>query len=249
MLRWQNKLLKWIRLYVFLDRWTVFSLIYNKFWFYLLEHHRCFACHQKCPNATEAVQHSLKHHPESPLIILRPISEDSNHYRKVNFNINISNLKCNITDIKVKTPDYILSFPDNSPSTSPHRKITKPDPPCTLAEARDHAPICIDKDNPTTIKVEQMIELLPSVAEQIGNKSDIEQWLQFFQLIKSGDFPQDNIAYQLFLDVILFYSTQNIHAMQYSDSSKQFWALGMRLFKSKFIRFMLSESIISCDIL
>ena len=69
--------------------------------------------------------------------------------------------------MKVKTPDYILSFPGNSPCTSPHRNSDKPDSPYTLAEARERAPICVDKDNPTNTIVEQMIELLFSLEEQI----------------------------------------------------------------------------------
>ena len=48
----------------------------------------------------------------------------------------------------------------------------------------------------------------------------------------------DNIAYQLFLDVIKFHANNNIHSMGYMTEVKEFWALGYKLFRGKFIRFM-----------
>ena len=62
-------------------------------------------------------------------------------------------------------------------------------------------------------------------------------WVSFFMLVNKGDFNLDNIATQLFLDVVKFTGCHNIHAMRFTDGFKNFWR-AYRLFHSKFIRFM-----------
>ena len=49
----------------------------------------------------------------------------------------------------------------------------------------------------------------------------------------------DNIAYQLFLDVVNFYSCQDTKLMRYNDVTKQFWFIGRKLFHSKLIHYLL----------
>ena len=49
----------------------------------------------------------------------------------------------------------------------------------------------------------------------------------------------DNIAYQLFLDVVNFYSCQDTKLMRYNDVTKKFQFIGKKLFHSKFIHFLL----------
>ena len=60
--------------------------------------------------------------------------------------------------------------------------------------------------------IQNMIDILPSVAEHMGPQK-FQLWLNFFQMIRTDIFPEDNICYQLFQDVITFYMHRNIHAM------------------------------------
>jgi len=48
----------------------------------------------------------------------------------------------------------------------------------------------------------------------------------------------NNIGYKLFLNVEKFNGHWSIHGIHNSPTVKQFWTVGYRLFKSKFIRFM-----------
>jgi hypothetical protein len=58
------------------------------------------------------------------------------------------------------------------------------------------------------------------------------------ELVNEGNFSCENIAFQLFLDVIQWYSLDSSYQMRYSSETKHFWSLGYKLFKEKFIRFM-----------
>lgn len=82
-----------------------------------------------------------------------------------------------------------------------------------------------------------MKTILPDLEEHMS-EGDMTTWLTFFQLVIDGIFPEDNICYSLFKDIVRFYSYKNVQAMRYTPQVKQFWALGLILFKGKFIRFM-----------
>ena len=79
---------------------------------------------------------------------------------------------------------------------------------------------------------------LPNGMKAIKRSGQYEDWLLFTKMLMGGTFPTDNISYRLFLDVLHFYSTTNIHAVRYCDSTKKVWSLGFRLFKGRFLRFM-----------
>lgn len=49
--------------------------------------------------------------------------------------------------------------------------------------------------------------------EKFPKDGQMQCWLNFFQLLQNDSFPDENIAYQLFLDVVKFYTHRNIHAM------------------------------------
>ena len=67
--------------------------------------------------------------------------------------------------------------------------------------------------------IQKMIDILPSVAEHMG-ADKFQRWLNFFQMIRTDVFPEDNICYQLFQDVVTFYMHRTIHAMHHSAPVK-----------------------------
>ena len=86
--------------------------------------------------------------------------------------------------------------------------------------------------------VEHLTKLLPSVTKYLSEQDKLEEWITFFHLVSEGNFNLNNIAVQLFWDVVKFHKIKNIHAMRFSSDVKKFWTLGLQLFHSKFIRFM-----------
>ena len=86
--------------------------------------------------------------------------------------------------------------------------------------------------------VEEVIRLIPLVLEQFRITGKAETWLKFNRAIASKQFPLDNIAFQLFLNVAEWYSLNNTVTMRYDEQCKRFWKLGYKLFHGRFIRFM-----------
>lgn len=84
----------------------------------------------------------------------------------------------------------------------------------------------------------EMIETFPEVMAYLRSIERLDDWRSFFQEIKMGKFPSENIALELFLDVVRWYSNDTPFSMRYNDKVKHFWSLGHKLFKEKFLRFM-----------
>lgn len=58
-------------------------------------------------------------------------------------------------------------------------------------------------------------------------------------MVPTKNFPLDNIAFLLFLDIVDRYDILTTSEMRYiRPETKQFWEVGYRLFKGKFLRFM-----------
>ena len=55
--------------------------------------------------------------------------------------------------------------------------------------------------------------------------------------MERGIFPLDNICFQVFEDLIQWYSVNNVTEMRYNDDVRQFWQIGKRLFHGKFFNF------------
>ena len=62
--------------------------------------------------------------------------------------------------------------------------------------------------------------------------------MKFFKLVQDGKFPLDNIAFELFLDIVEWFDKDESRQMRYSPSTLQFFGLGRKLFGGRFIRFM-----------
>ena len=73
----------------------------------------------------------------------------------------------------------------------------------------------------------------PRVALWIKEQRKIDVWLKFFQLVEDGIFPPKNIAYQLWLDVVDYIATDDVHVKRYNEDVRSFWALGYKLFRGK----------------
>ena len=86
--------------------------------------------------------------------------------------------------------------------------------------------------------IEKLISLLPEVTQHLSDHNRLEEWTGFFHLVSNGNFSVDHIASQLFWDVIKFSQADNIQGMRFTPAVKEFWAVGLALFHSKFIRYM-----------
>ena len=106
-----------------------------------------------------------------------------------------------------------------------------------------HDPVEIDsdeegKETKSDSEIETLINLLPTVLENLRECGQVQSYMKFHELVAEGKMPLTNIAYLLFLDVVDWYSLEDTRTMRYSDNIKWFWKIGMKLFKGKFLRFM-----------
>ena len=65
-----------------------------------------------------------------------------------------------------------------------------------------------------------------------------DKLLKFFKLVQDGKFHLNNIAFELFLDIVEWFDKDESRQMRYSPSTIQFVWLGRKLFGGRFIRFM-----------
>ena len=62
--------------------------------------------------------------------------------------------------------------------------------------------------------------------------------MKFFKLVHDGKFPLNNIAFELFLDIVEWFDKNESRQMRNSPSTLQFFGLGRKLFGGRFIRFI-----------
>ena len=89
-----------------------------------------------------------------------------------------------------------------------------------------------------THEIREMIELLPSVIDNLAVEGLAKPLLQFFRLVDKQKYPLDNIALHLWMEVVKWFDVENASQMRYSDVTKKFWKLGYRQFGGRFINFM-----------
>jgi hypothetical protein len=63
-----------------------------------------------------------------------------------------------------------------------------------------------------------------------------DKLLKFFKLVQDGKFPLNNIASELFLDIVEWFDKDESRQMRYSPSTLQFVGLGRKIFGGLFIR-------------
>ena len=71
--------------------------------------------------------------------------------------------------------------------------------------------------------VDKLVKRLPAVTRELKGIGRLEEWISFFKLVNEGDFDLDIIATQLFLDVVKFTDSHNIHAMGFTCDVKKKW--------------------------
>ena len=86
--------------------------------------------------------------------------------------------------------------------------------------------------------IQEMNDILPNVLKTLEESGTKKSFLDFCRLVHSNNFPLDNIAYLLWVEVLKWYTMENTSSMRYSDQTKKFWKLGWRVFGGKFINFM-----------
>lgn len=81
-------------------------------------------------------------------------------------------------------------------------------------------------------------KLIPSVLNELNKAGKADILLKFFSQVSTGKFPLNNIAFQLWCDVVDWYGNADTRQMRYSPDTLQFFWVGKKLFGGRFIRFM-----------
>ena len=81
-------------------------------------------------------------------------------------------------------------------------------------------------------------EILPALYDILYEEDQTDIIERFLHLVSTGEFPLQNIAYILFLDVVNWYSKKTTTLMRYQTAALNFWKVGYRLFHGKFLRFI-----------
>ena len=81
-------------------------------------------------------------------------------------------------------------------------------------------------------------ELLTDAIEGLKEHNVDNEVVKFLKLVSQKDFPLDNVAFQLFLDVVKWFDTEDVRSIRHNDTSMTFFWLGKHLFSGRFIRFM-----------
>lgn len=92
---------------------------------------------------------------------------------------------------------------------------------------------CEDSDLLTELK-----QLLPDVLRTLKNEGQLDMYMKLNKLLSKDKLPLSNVAFLLFKDVVEWYSIDDTRQMRYSAEVRQFWRIGLKLFKGKFLRFM-----------
>ena len=81
-------------------------------------------------------------------------------------------------------------------------------------------------------------ELLTDAIKVLKEHNVYNEVVTFLKLVSQKDFPLDNVAFQLFLDVVKWFDTEDVRSIRHNDTSMTFFWLGKRLFGGRFLRFM-----------
>ena len=86
--------------------------------------------------------------------------------------------------------------------------------------------------------IKSVHDALNSAASNLLQRGLLHDFQKFFELVGKNEFPLDNIAFLLFIDLIKFYSLESATQMRYNKDTYLFWIFGYLLLKGRFIRFM-----------
>jgi hypothetical protein len=85
---------------------------------------------------------------------------------------------------------------------------------------------------------EEASVVFQDVLDKLSDVGKKDKLLKFFKLVQDGKFPLNNIAFELYLDIVEWFDKDESRQMRYSPSTLQFLWLGRKLFGGRFIRFM-----------
>ena len=90
------------------------------------------------------------------------------------------------------------------------------------------------QNEPSDSKSSNILEDVLNVMASIGREDD---FLSILHSLVSGELSPDNIALHLLLDVGQFLRQPKVNCMRYSNVSKDFWLIVMKMFKGRGLRF------------
>ena len=204
--------------------------------------YRCFHCARDGTKFSDIINHITEDHSNEELKLQKL---DGNKVRTVNFKIipDLAREQGRVITINAESETIHLSRANTIPKDSPFKKVcrytstpietslgdTECDGESEISETET------DKDDST---FKELVELLPGVINTLKDGGRLSEYVAFNRLLHEGDFPLDNIAFILFLDVVRWFTLDESTQMRYSDPVKLFWLTGLRLFHGRFLRFM-----------
>ena len=109
-----------------------------------------------------------------------------------------------------------------------------------IIESNNKGPMALENqdvygnDHCSESDVQTISDFLQEI-DKVGHK---ETFIKFFSMVKNKQFPLNNIAFNLFTDVITWFSKADTRGMRYSQPALKFFWLGKKLFGGRFVCFM-----------
>ena len=80
-----------------------------------------------------------------------------------------------------------------------------------------------------------VVEVFQDVLYKLSDVGKKNKLLKFFKLVQDGTFPLNNIAFELFLNIVEWFDNDESRQMRYSPSTLQFLWLVRKLFGGRFM--------------
>jgi hypothetical protein len=100
----------------------------------------------------------------------------------------------------------------------------------------------IENDNDMESSIDEEykynIQILPSVLRNLAESNQDNTLRNFIKLVHEKKFPQENIAFTLWCDLVKWYGLKDTRGMQDSTDTLNFFGVGWKLFGGRFVRFM-----------
>ena len=226
---------------------------------------RCGTCGKRSATLQETVRHHWQNHNEAALCVVRPIwdaDKGAHVYQRLNYKVTPETFP-DASTLHVDDINWTITppLPSGIGPTPQQRQPKLSDTPvrCTTAQQVSfdvpeqlNQTIGYEQDEQTDLLcdsladmslenrhlVQELITIFPDVAKNLDASGKLHDWGKALKIIKDNKLPQDNIAHELFFDVVQWYDLDHPGMMRYSPRVKQFWSIGYKLFKERFVRFM-----------
>ena len=100
----------------------------------------------------------------------------------------------------------------------------------------------IENDNDMESSIDEeykyIIQILPFVLRNLAESNQDNTLRNFIKLVHEKKFPQENIAFTLWCDLVKWYGLKDTRGMQDSTDTLNFFGVGWKLFGGRFVRFM-----------